>query len=58
MSGSDDLVALRARGANVRKMDEVSKDTAESIRIANLAAIPLLALILGLVVYFVRKHRS
>jgi hypothetical protein len=58
MTGSDSLMELRSRTAGVRKLAEISEDKASSIRYANLLAVPILAVIAGLVVYFVRKHGS
>ena len=58
LSGGDELLSLRARGSTVRKFEEITKEKAGQLEWVNIAAFPVLALVLGLVVYFVRKHRS
>ncbi|MCC7137523.1 MAG: GldG family protein [Planctomycetes bacterium] len=57
MTGSADLVSLRARESVLRKLDEVSDEQAGGIKAANYAAAPLLLVLVGLLVYFVRRHR-
>ncbi len=58
LSGGDDLMALRARGTGTRKFTELKEATANQIRLLNFVGAPVLILIAGLLVYFVRKHRS
>jgi len=58
LSGGDELLSLRARGSTVRKLDEISKEDASTLQLVNTFALPALVVLLGLVVYFVRKHRS
>lgn len=58
LSGGDDLMALRARGTATRKFTELSEATGSRIRLLNFVGAPVLVLIAGLLVYFVRKHRS
>lgn len=58
LSGGDELLGLRARGSTDRKMDEISKEKAQTLQHVNVFGLPVLVFILGLVVYFVRKHRS
>lgn len=58
MSGGDELLSLRARGSSIRKLEEISKEKASTLETVNIFGLPVLVLILGLVVYFVRKHRS
>lgn len=58
LSGGDELLGLRARGSTDRKMDEISKEKAQTLQHVNVFGLPVLVFLLGLVVYFVRKHRS
>ncbi len=58
LSGGDDLMALRSRGTATRKFTELSEATGSRIRLFNFVGAPVLILIAGLLVYFVRKHRS
>ena len=58
LSGGDDLMALRSRGTGTRKFTELRRRPATSIRLVNFVGAPVLILIAGLLVYFVRKHRS
>ena len=39
-------------------MDEISKEKAQTLQHVNVFGLPVLVFLLGLVVYFVRKHRS
>jgi ABC-type uncharacterized transport system involved in gliding motility auxiliary subunit len=58
LSGSDDLIALRARGAVTRKLEEIDGDAAARVKLWNYALAPLAVLVAGLFVYFVRRYRS
>jgi hypothetical protein len=58
LSGSDDLIALRSRSAVTRKLEEIEPDTASRVKTWNFLAAPLLVLLAGLFVFFVRRHRS
>jgi ABC-2 type transport system permease protein len=58
LTGSDDLISLRARGGRTRKFDEVDAAKADQIKVVNYVAAPILVLLGGLFVYFVRKHRK
>jgi ABC-type uncharacterized transport system involved in gliding motility auxiliary subunit len=58
LSGGDELLTLRARGSTVRKLEEIPKEKAGQLQWVNILGLPVLVLVLGLVVYFVRKHRS
>ena len=55
MSGSDELLALRARATNPRNLDEVDEDTQKMVKHVNLWAIPLLVILAGLTMFFVRR---
>jgi len=58
LTGSEDVIALRSRGAKSRKFDEVSESTANGIQWMNFLGAPVLVVIAGLLVFFVRRHRS
>jgi hypothetical protein len=58
LSGSDDLIALRARGAVSRKLSEIDTDAASRVKFWNYAGAPVAVLLAGLFVYFVRRYRS
>jgi ABC-type uncharacterized transport system involved in gliding motility auxiliary subunit len=56
LTGSDEMLALRARGARPRQLDTLEDGTMKAIKWGNVAVVPLLILMAGLVVYFVRRH--
>jgi ABC-type uncharacterized transport system involved in gliding motility auxiliary subunit len=58
LTGSEDLLALRTRGVKSRKFDEIGEEKANQIRWTNFLAAPALLLMIGLVTFFVRRHRS
>jgi ABC-2 type transport system permease protein len=58
LSGSDDLIALRARGAVSRKLEEIDAAAAGRVKLWNYLLAPLAVLVAGLFVYFVRRYRS
>jgi len=58
MTGSDDLLSLRARGSDTHRLEEVKPETASTAQTLNYVAAPLLVLIAGALVFFVRKFRS
>jgi ABC-type uncharacterized transport system involved in gliding motility auxiliary subunit len=58
LTGSEDLLALRTRGVKSRKLDEVGEEKANQIRWTNFLAAPALLAMVGLVIFFVRRHRS
>jgi ABC-type uncharacterized transport system involved in gliding motility auxiliary subunit len=57
LTGDEDVLALRARTSGGRKMAEVGEDKAGQIRAANFLAAPVLMVLVGLVVFFVRRNR-
>ena len=57
MTGSEDLIALRSRGAKARHLDEIEDGTISAIEWANHLGVPLLVLLSGLVVFIVRRQR-
>ncbi len=54
MSGSDDLLALRARADKPRVLTKVEPSDRKAIEWANLLAVPVLMLLVGIVVWIVR----
>ncbi|HVG93837.1 MAG TPA: Gldg family protein, partial [Planctomycetota bacterium] len=58
LSGSDELIALRARGAVTRKLEEIDAGAAGRVKLWNYLLAPLAVLVAGLFVYFVRRYRS
>lgn len=58
LTGSDDLLSLRSRGVTSRRLDEVGESKATSIKGANLIGPPVIVLLAGLMVFFVRRHRK
>lgn len=55
LSGSDELLALRARATNPRNLDEIEESDQEVIKHVNLWAVPLLIILAGLTMFFVRR---
>jgi ABC-type uncharacterized transport system involved in gliding motility auxiliary subunit len=58
LSGDEEIIALRSRGSQPRKFDEITAEDANAIKWVNHLAAPLLVLIAGFLVYFVRRYRS
>ena len=58
LSGDPEIIALRSRGAKPRKFGEIDESDANAIKWANHLAAPVLVLIAGFLVYFVRRYRS
>ncbi|MDA1196221.1 MAG: Gldg family protein [Planctomycetota bacterium] len=55
MSGSDELLALRARAMNPRNLDEIEDSTQSLLKSLNLFLVPLLVILAGLTMFFVRR---
>jgi ABC-type uncharacterized transport system involved in gliding motility auxiliary subunit len=55
MSGSDALLALRARTDKPRKLEDVEPGTQDLLTLVNVGGVPLLLLFAGIVVFLVRK---
>lgn len=55
LSGSDDLLALRARATNPRNLDQIEDNDRELIKQLNLYLVPLLVLLAGITVFIVRR---
>ena len=58
MSGSDDLLQLRARTQKPRTLDPVEPKEQKLVQWINILGIPLLVLFTGIVVFIVRRYRS
>jgi ABC-type uncharacterized transport system involved in gliding motility auxiliary subunit len=58
LTGSDDLMSLRTRGAKSRKFKEVEEEKAKAIRWSNYAIAPVALVLAGLMVFFVRRYRK
>ncbi len=55
MSGSDDLLALRARATNPRNLEQMEDKDRDLVKNLNLYLIPLLVLLAGMTVFIVRR---
>ena len=55
MSGSDELLALRARAADPRNLEEIEEADQDLIKHLNLWVVPLLVILAGLTMFFVRR---
>jgi ABC-type uncharacterized transport system involved in gliding motility auxiliary subunit len=55
MSGSDSLLALRARSEKPRRLEDVEPSKQSLLALVNIAGVPLLLLFAGIVVFLVRK---
>ena len=58
MLGDQDLAPLRGRGATPRLLQEVEPATAETIKVVNYVAIPVLVVLVGILVWVVRRYRT
>jgi ABC-type uncharacterized transport system involved in gliding motility auxiliary subunit len=56
--GSAELMSLRGRGASPRRLEEIEPDKARSVKVLNYVAVPVLVLILGILVWVVRRFRA
>ena len=54
MTGSDDLLALRARADKPRTLPKLEPGDREAVEWLNILAVPLLMLLVGIVVWVVR----
>lgn len=58
LRGSEDLISLRNRDANPRRIEELEQADEEAIKWGNVTAMPFLILCIGLVVFAVRRSQS
>ena len=54
-SGSEELLALRARSTNPRNLEKIDDDEIEWLELLNIGLVPLLVLLAGLTVFYVRR---
>ena len=55
LAGSEDMLALRARASNPRNLEKLEDDDRKWIEYINLGLVPLLVLLVGLTIFYVRR---
>jgi ABC-type uncharacterized transport system involved in gliding motility auxiliary subunit len=55
LSGSDDLLALRARSTNPRNLEKLDREDIKMAKALNLLLVPLLVFLLGITVFIIRR---
>jgi len=55
LSGSEEMLALRTRSTNPRNLEKIEDDEIKMLELINLLLVPLLVLLAGLTVFYVRR---